>query len=645
MKKQAAAKLTKEIINGQYGPFEAYLIGGDVPADTMTIKDSLKQMGFKWFNGKWWISSKKLNSNQLNYLTSVLKVQDLSSLNSASPTETPIAQPSSNETSLNTEPKVEPKIGAEPKAEPKIGLVDPSKLRTEDPDATKWTGFPVNKNIYQFVLKMVDGFGNDREVLVEVDREMVYSDSMRKTKSMEHRRHPNYSCRISDKQTNKYITTKKFKSKDAWGTYSEDVKLKEIEDGLQKYLDNKEKSKTWKEIDLHYDSKNKPDDLKQIFLKLFDKPKNAPEVIEFSSKFNVKITDSQNPEYNGEYPVAIHSFSKYEKDDEKNPDSYEFTYNSNLVLSIDSNLEKLDQSYKSYDSYLTTLDIYGIKTVEEFYSKLNQLLQSKEVTERYLKRLQSFPFLNSQKSTGNEELVKIKKIMANPDGNLESVFSTLKSMNYIRESLRKIKGNEWVLNSKQIVDEIYSGGFNSNLPNYFFTVLAYFMHRELKGISSFTDIMLMDSLRVWRNSLSKFGFDLKMDEIENIVTKIGRALLKKYWNGFNSQNEKNEYFRNNWDKDWNSSSENKNNNYQQQNQASSLDLFKNFAEKLGIDPIGIENGARKVYYKILKLIHPDLEQDPVEKDKKTEMTKELNNIWDKMPEIYKTSSNWYLMVR
>jgi len=48
-----------------------------------------------------------------------------------------------------------------------------------------------------------------------------------------------------------------------------------------------------------------------------------------------------------------------------------------------------------------------------------------------------------------------------------------------------------------------------------------------------------------------------------------------------------------------------------------------------------------IYRTLSKQIHPDLYPEPNVKIKKEEEMKELNAIWDKVPNQYKTANTWY----
>jgi len=73
----------------------------------------------------------------------------------------------------------------------------------------------------------------------------------------------------------------------------------------------------------------------------------------------------------------------------------------------------------------------------------------------------------------------------------------------------------------------------------------------------------------------------------------------------------------------------------------SLNQLANIAKQYGISVENIENDAKNIYRTLSKQIHPDLYPEPNVKIKKEEEMKELNAIWDKVPNQYKTANTWY----
>jgi hypothetical protein len=82
-------------------------------------------------------------------------------------------------------------------------------------------------------------------------------------------------------------------------------------------------------------------------------------------------------------------------------------------------------------------------------------------------------------------------------------------------------------------------------------------------------------------------------------------------------------------------------NENQSSASPALSNFARFVSKYGIDTENINENAKQIYRQLVQLIHPDKHTDPVKKQEMTKEFQELQNIWDSVPDMYKTASNWY----
>ena len=190
--------LSKENLTGKYGNFTAYVVRGN----TYPLKNSLKQMGFRWSGAQkaWYITEKKWDPSIAEKLKNIgVSTPDSPSPSSSQTTDSP-------QTTDNTETRPTAKT-----------------WETENPEMTKWYGFPINKNIYEFDIDFtVDGEKHSGKV--QVDRSYVPgkgSTRYYEKRSREYRGLPRYVLRVIDSETGEELTSSNATMKEKWGTYSE----------------------------------------------------------------------------------------------------------------------------------------------------------------------------------------------------------------------------------------------------------------------------------------------------------------------------------------------------------------------------------------------------------------------------------------
>jgi hypothetical protein len=136
--------------------------------------------------------------------------------------------------------------------------------------------------------------------------------------------------------------------------------------------------------------------------------------------------------------------------------------------------------------------------------------------------------------------------------------------------------------------------------------------------------------------MNRYGAGFNFKEVMYSIEEIGSMIVSKIY-GKKTKEQINEEFRN-WFDD--STRDNKQ-GYQNTGTNNSLSELSIFAQKYGIDPEGLENNLIGVYRTLAKKLHPDLVQDPNEKLIAEKSFKELQDIWDRIPQNLKTAMNWY----
>jgi len=582
---KTAQTLSKEIIHGKYGDFGAYIVSGN----TFPIRDKLKNLGFKWYQVKqsWWISDKKYNDYIKNELIKIGIGE-------------PIVQPTSPQASQ--QPLVQPKQPLQP---------------TEDADMSKWYGFPINHNIMEYDLDF-ELNGKPHTESVVIDRLYVPgkdSSEYRKVKSREYKGRPKYVVRIGSKTVKDKIEplgVMNFIAKEQWGTYDETTYLNELKNTIKIRLENnppqKRVSNANNSIKWYYDLQKRTPEFKQ-FLRDVDDNK-------LKQEYTMHIDD---PVYGGDYPVSITVYGGEDED----------------AVYVNTALK---DPQAPREDFVDTVNLYGIHTIDEFNNKINQSLSANnEPKERYIKYLKSFPFLPEQKQESFKDFGEISRVIENPEASVDYVLNKIKEKGYIRPHKRQKQeaglssGEEikWIVDSKKIVNDAYNFGTS---PDYFYAVVAYYIHRKIRGIWSWTDMMLTDTMSQWVNVMKRYGATFSFEEMEKVIETIGKLIIEKIY-GKKIKEDQYKSF-NNW-------FTGEDNGKEEVADGSVVSTFINFAKQYGIDPEGIKDNVKKVYRMLANKLHPDKYVDLVEKEKMTEKFKELQQIWDNMPPTYKTAFSWY----
>lgn len=565
-----------ETIQGKYGPFQALIISGD----TRPVSDQLKNLGFRWYPQKavWWMASKNVTPHIKEALDKLGTTSEL----------TPPQAPQTPQTPEQHKEQRE--------------------WVSEEPEMTRWYKFPINKNIRSFQeITTVDG--KDYKADITIDRSYVMGgDVYHKTKSREHIKKPKYVIHVTVPEVNSLKNpgqpirqAYKHVSKQLWGSYDEDTLLDTtIKDLVKNVLTS-------------------PDKIPGLIRYVNEIEKRTPEYKQFLNDigkdkifptFNITIDD---PKYKGTYQVAVASLGVDDKC---------------LSVYLDTKLEQEGVPRAATVAYQVSIE--GTYTIDDFNNKIQSFINNEgheEIKENYIKYLKSFPYLQEQKAEASQSIEDIRNILNNPQGSITKVLEELKSRGYIRPSKRQKQytgltlGEEiiWIIDSKKIVHDAYSyGSYLAHTPDYFYAVVAYYIHRKHKNISSWTDMMLVDSMEIWRSSMERYNIKLSFKEIDRVISSIGSAI----YNSFKGSTESEKTTT-------------------QENITGALKEFANLAQKYGISVEDVENNVKNIYRTLTKLLHPDMFQDPKEKEQKTEEFKQLQNLYDAIPQQYKMAYSWY----
>jgi hypothetical protein len=513
---------------------------------------------------------------------------------------------------------------------------------TEDEDLTRWYKFPINKNILSYTEEVtLDGEKHVEKITIDRNCRLSEEGSTytKPKKSREFIGIPIYVVHIGEIPDPKNpsdiipITTTKIKCSKKWGEYNEEEYLKELRTIIkskiennppQKFVSNSNGALRW-----YYDIKKRTPELNEVLKQICDS--KTFDVSSYKLNVMVKINNSENPEYNGEYPISVKGYAHDGVD--KLTEIYVHT--------------NIDMPTAPSKELIGSVKLFKVHTEEDLIKKFEELAQSEETKKKYLKYLQSFPFLSSQQDKAKHDFNVITGYMQNPEGSYSQVLNKIKDIGYIRphkrqkQSIGLSSGEEikWVIDSEKIKDDVYGHGPLNNTPEYFYVAVSYYIHREIRNIWSYSQAMLRDSVSRWVENMKKFGADLKRDEAMNIIEKIGMLIIHQIYPDYGSSQEDK---RKSFYEDFNSGGYNDSAPRQPRSTGSNyLDQFKSIATEYGINVTDAENNLKSIYRQLVSKIHPDKFLDPQQKREMTKKFQDLQNIWEEIVVMYKVAFTWY----
>jgi len=598
-----------DIKEWRYGPVLV------ITGNTFPIKDRLKILGFKPYRlGQSWVQvmdiktfkSKSQEEQKRIFLElNSMGIQNTKILNveqkSNEPTP-PISQPT---------PKIEKEIlqGEEYPYRSSIGKDRENRTREK-------YSFPIAKNILEVNINVKIGDEVKTEK-AQISRSFMpgkTSDTYKVTFDKDYRDFPIYEFDIGKKENGSPILklrigTKGKTTQYPWGTYNE-----------REYL-------TQTLVPRIEDIITKRNQYQQAFIDVYDKKQRDQELETFLQKikyswdnenvlFDLKITEGP---YIGSYPVNIYYWEPQE-----------------IVLET-----ALKHPLAPRKTTLTRIDLVGIHNINELNSSVIKALAEPKSIKNYVEYLSSFPFLGDQLEEETKKFENIRYFIKNKSIDVESVLQKIKEMGYIRPHKRQksmgpgmTSGDEikWVLDSEAIRNGIYSRGFEKSSPDFFYTVVAYYVMKAKTGQWSWTDIMLVDSIRDWINIMKKFGEELDFKEISETISAIGKEILYMVF-GQKSQTRREKYYNFYYGGGFFGNDEGS--GFGQSSNSSTIEL-ENYSRKLGLDPTGLT--PKRLYRQLTRVTHPDVNRNDPSAE---ENFKELGRIWDAIPEELKQACNWY----
>lgn len=604
-----------------------------VDGQTYAIKDKLKSLGFSWYgvDKMWWIYKSNLNPNALSKLSDW--GVDISPVDASRQIPSEKSTPMSN--TVNAEPKIETPKEKTPELTNKT---DRDNHDTHNYDALKhdWYGFNIKRNIYTTNFN-VNVDGQEIQLKAVLDRwfekgirhipiykfNIFLGDSLIRAFS----KTPNGALGDeSPKGTDGKIDVKSCKR---WGTYNEDDIAIRIPKLAQSLVD--EKGKTYQALQNALKIDARDDDFKD-FLKRWSEVYGEKEEYEFAKNNSIIVNvQIDEPGYEGSYEIIPRSVGGG------------VHFNSHV-----------DHPLAPHYAILGSDNIpSGVQNMQQFIEWLNNSVQTNqsEIKSRYIKYLKSFPFKKEEEETSRADMSEVAALIGK-QYNPRFFIPKLIEMGYVRLSKRQKREdtapgfvpeseaskNQWVVESKKIVDDIYR--FKRD-PKQFYAVIAYYLHRKVRRISSWTDMMLTDAIYHWSEIAKQYGVPINNNEISTYFEQVTNAIFEDLFGRTAPRGVADEYanfYSNFFGGGAGSRSQSPNINNQRN---SNISPFVKFVVGLGANQQEAEQNPKKVFKDLIRQYHSDkVGNDP----QKTQIAIELIKLYKSLPQEVR-ASNWYKEIK
>lgn len=564
--------------------------------DTYPIRSKLGRqgLGFSWYGARkmWWIYADKLNLAKKQTLTNM--GVDMSDLGEAP------AQPQSPAEYAPAEPEV-PELTNKVDTDSGKYMKDVKDSLGAGYDTVPGRyGFPIKTNIYSIEVTLnVDG----QEVPVIATLDRWYKKARRKI--------PRYVYNISYKD--KQIWNGARDAEGEWGTYNEDQIAVEIPQEMQKVIE--QKKRLYKRVleQLELDQRD-PDLVK--FLKEWDEfpgydlKSEQSFVSPYLSPKTIQINETG---YEEAYPIALHKVGKG-------------IYFKTLI----------DHPLAPGTDILTTInipaDIRNIAHLDK-YIDTQILAHSDEISARYLKYLKSFPFRKEEEEASRAEMKEVAD-MIGTNYNVTFFRDKLEELGYIRPSKRGRKtpgfmpreSIKWVIESKKIVNDAYSYGQD---PNAFYSMIAYWLHRKIRNISSFTEMNLSWGINHWYRLAKQYGHEVSQDDVWNYFDKVSSDLYRALFDREPPKSMGDKY------QDFYSGGQGQQQVAPGASSGDAMGQWVAFAASLGINAELAQTDPKGVYRQLAKQYHPDINPEGAD------IFKQLAETFNRLPLEVTRAFNWY----
>lgn len=296
-----------------------------------------------------------------------------------------------------------------------------------------------------------------------------------------------------------------------------------------------------------------------------------------------------------------------------------------------------------------------IKTIEEFMAWYERLLTEKlpQIQERYTKYLESFPFAEEEFDNAKVEMSRILNYLVAGSVDINEFKQHLIKMGYLRPRKSRsqapaagmvpqedIKYN--ILDHKKIINDVYRNK-NFNDPESFYTVMAYYLSRLKRNVTSWTEIILKDTIRYWTNTANRFGLQMSIREIDSFFDREARRLYREIFEEQSPKSRSEQYqdFYTGFYGGEGSAGRGEKNRGEKNRVVTSPNQFADFVASLGGDRELALKEPQKAYRQMALKYHPDIQKDksPANIENATRIFSQLSSMYEQVSGK-QAFSNW-----
>ncbi len=580
---------------------------------TYPIKGKLGRngLGFSyWRPVGWWMYQDRMTTR----VSSALQTLgfDLSALGGASPAvDNAPSAPGAPEPQMGAEPPVEPATAA-PVAP--TGVTDQSWDGTEP--KSRWYGFPIKNPIYETIVQ-VEVNGQSFDLKVTLGRWFKKA----------RRRVPSYMYNIfwNDQTIGRLAKA----SPSDWGTYDEGEIAGAIPAFIQERMALGTKSKMYNSLIYYIQLSGRDQELTE-YLQGFEGVHN--EETGWTKNKIDKTIHLDEPGYEGDFPVKF------------------FAYSDGINWYGETALEHPHAPRPKTIFYMGDVPA-SVRTVDEFHQWLENRINEPKIMDRakelYLDYLKSFHYSEAEQAEALGHFGEIIPIIEGKVTDPNFFRGKLMEHGYIRPKRNRRRTGpgmqpqdsiELILDTRKIVDDSYDWGKISTSPNYFYSVLAYLMHRKKAGNIGWGSHQINSSIYNFGELLKRYGATIDADGLYDYIDSLASKLLNEVI-GVQSRNSAWDNYENFYGDGGVGVGDGGGDVFPE---APGLDMFIQFAASHGLDPATIKSDPKKAWRILAHKFHPD--RNPNNPEVEAQFI-ELGNLWSNVPEqIRQSAESWLYRV-
>jgi hypothetical protein len=346
---------------------------------------------------------------------------------------------------------------------------------------------------------------------------------------------------------------------------------------------------------------------------------------------DIQITDP--PEYAGTYPVRFDYLDSFNNWHMSPGLQHPHAPSHRPILgSIDS----------------MPMSLQNLQQFEEWMDKVWASPKTQQILKTgYAKWLRSFPFLQQQQDAGAAQYQQLARILNSNSLDVDYFAQQLKNRGFI--------GPRGGIVQRKVYDAAFRGGVGNETPDLFYAMLAYYMqrfHRNDLGFSSEFIGTMRWGVDQLRTVLARYGYEKSSIELQDYVTTLAKAMLKKLYNIRAAGPW--ERYRQFYEEEMadveaeQTAGPERTGGPEQAEQArrrpsewapTTIDQFVSFATEMGVDANLAQTRPKAAYRQLTMKLHPDHNQNNPEWAHQQFV--KLQEIWQGLPPELKIAASWW----